>query len=226
MTGAFLVHKKQRRNSPTRQDPWPICTGSRGRGGGGRWSSTLASHPLFVYITCLHFLFTLFVYIICLHICLHYYLFTLFVYIVCYIIFLHYLFASLAYIVCLHYLFTINCLHYLFTLFVYLRIRKRICWSWSWRAWMSRRYPKFIKLKSIKKNWLILLHGNKNSGWVKKKVSFAAPSAKLYFLFNSPVWCFINIFWKLVIFFGYVMAQKKRATFFLSKSEEQKSKNV
>ena len=181
---------------------------------------------LLVYIFCLHYLFTLFVYIFVYIITCSHYLFTLFVILFFYIICLHRLLTSFVYIICLQLTVYIIYLHYLFTLFVYLRIRKRICWSWSWRAWMSRRYPKFIKLKSIKKNWLILLHGNKNSRWVKKKVSFAAPSAKLYFLFNSPVWCFINIFWKLVIFFGYVMAQKKRATFFLSKSEEQKSKNV
>ena len=65
------------------------------------------------------------------------------------------------------------------------------------------------------------------TGWVKKNVICGAWRKIVPFLFNSPLWCFFNIFWKFVNFFGNPMAQKKiREPFFLSKSKVQKSKNV
>ena len=61
------------------------------------------------------------------------------------------------------------------------------------------------------------------------KVWFAAHGAKLHlFLWNSPVWCFFDVFWKFVIFFGTPMAQKKSANLFslkIQSSEKQFFKN-
>ena len=67
------------------------------------------------------------------------------------------------------------------------------------------------------------------TGWVKKKVWFAAPGAKLYLFCATLLYgVFLNIFWKFIIFFGTSMAQKKICEPFslkIKSSEKQKCVN-